>query len=88
MEIVQTFPPEYANRVKSTYEQVLDEGMEKGIEKGMEKGRKEGRKEGIEEGMETLVRNIITNRPDYSDQYVADLLNVPISLVARVRASQ
>ena len=38
MEMVQTLPPQYEQRAKTTYEQFVETGFLKGIEKGMEQG--------------------------------------------------
>lgn len=69
MNMVQTLPPQYERRAKSTYEQIVEEAVEKGMEKGME----------------VLLRNIMLNRPLLSDKEISELLTIELPFVQKVR---
>jgi predicted transposase YdaD len=79
MEMIQTLPPQYERRAKSTYEQIREEFLHQGEQKGLQQG--------LQQGIELLVRNVIANRPALSDQEIAELLGVEIHFVQKVRQS-
>ncbi len=89
MEMAQTLPPQYEQKVKTAYEQILEEGMKKGVKKGLKRGLKRGIEKGVEkgerQGMEMLIRNVMLSRPTLSDLEIAEMLRVDIKLVAQVR---
>jgi predicted transposase/invertase (TIGR01784 family) len=59
-------------------EEGFEKGMEKGIEKGMEKG--------IEKGKREVIENLIT-KLGLSDKQVADIAEMPVSFVKKIRDS-
>jgi flagellar biosynthesis/type III secretory pathway protein FliH len=61
-------------------------GMEKGIEKSMEKGREKGMEKGIEKGRREVIENLIT-KLRLSDKQVADIAEMPVSFVKKIRDS-
>ena len=67
-------------------EEVFEEGMEKGIKKGIEKGIEKGRKKGMEEGKQHVIENLII-RLGLSDKQAADIAEVPVSFIRKVRTS-
>jgi predicted transposase YdaD len=75
--LIQSLPPTENLAGKSILQELLDEGMEKGIEKGMEKG--------MEKGIEKMLLAIIINNPELNDMQIAQLYNVDVKLVNRLR---
>ena len=55
-----------------------EEGFEKGIEKGIERG--------IEKGKQDVIENLIV-KLGLSDKQAADIAEMPVSFVKKVRAS-
>ncbi|MEI6411562.1 MAG: Rpn family recombination-promoting nuclease/putative transposase [Bacteroidota bacterium] len=55
-----------------------EEGLKEGIEQGIEQG--------IEINLHTNIRNILSKHPDWTDFFVADLLQISEDLVRKVRA--
>ena len=67
-----------------------EEGFEMGMEKGREKGIEEGMEKGIEKGIEKGKREVIENliiKLGLSDKQVADIAEMPVSFVKKVRVS-
>jgi predicted transposase/invertase (TIGR01784 family) len=81
MNLIQTLPPAYEERAKTTYEQIFEEGLEKGREQGLLEGRMEGRME----GMEALLLAFLRKNPDWSDERVATTFEVSMEVVQKVR---
>lgn len=52
---------------------------------GIEKGREEGIEEGIEVGLVQGIKKIMQKFPHYTDQYIADLFEISLELVQKVR---
>jgi predicted transposase/invertase (TIGR01784 family) len=77
MSMVQTLPPQYEQRVKSTYEQIWEETMEKGMQQGVQQG--------IQQALHQVIRNFIVNCPSFTDKEVATMLGVEEVLVQQVR---
>ncbi len=73
MELVETLPPEYEHKAKSTYEQILEAGFEKGMKKGIEKG------------IENLLIAFLEKNPDWTDQQVAACFDIAESKVKKIR---
>ncbi|MFT3945870.1 MAG: hypothetical protein QM763_02755 [Agriterribacter sp.] len=76
--------------MKKGREKGMEEGIEKGIEKGMEKGIEKGMEKGIEKGIEKGKQEVIENliiKLGLSDKQVADVTEVPVSFVKKIRAS-
>jgi hypothetical protein len=57
--------------------QLIDESMEKGMEKGIEKG--------MEKGMEKLLLAYLKKNPQFKDEQVAEIFDIPVGFVALVR---
>lgn len=74
--------------IKEGVEKGMKAGVEKGMKAGVEKGIEEGKALGIEEGIAhrnaSIVRKLISHG-DWSDEYIADLAEVSINYVRRVR---
>jgi flagellar biosynthesis/type III secretory pathway protein FliH len=81
MSMVQTLPPQYEQRVKSTYEQIWEETMEKGMQQGIQQGVQQG----IQQALHQVIRNFIVNCPSFTDKEVATMLGVEEVLVQQVR---
>ncbi|MCO5237858.1 MAG: PD-(D/E)XK nuclease family transposase, partial [Chitinophagaceae bacterium] len=58
----------------------------KGMEKGMEKGIAKGIAKGIEKGKQEVIGNLII-KMRLSDEQVADIVEMPVSFVKKIRAS-
>jgi hypothetical protein len=63
-----------------------EEGIEIGREKGIEEGLEKGIEKGIEKGKREVIENLIT-KLGLSDKQVADIAEMPVSFVKKVRAS-
>ena len=63
-----------------------EEGFEKGLVKGREKGIEEGMEKGIEKGKWEVIENLII-KLGLSDKQVADIAEMPVSFVKKIRAS-
>jgi predicted transposase/invertase (TIGR01784 family) len=79
MEIATALPQPQEERAKTVIEQFIEEGIAKGMEKGMEKG--------LEKGMEMSILHILRKQPKMTDAEIADLLEVPVAKVQKLRAS-
>ncbi|MCS6928850.1 MAG: hypothetical protein NZM43_05065, partial [Saprospiraceae bacterium] len=77
----------FEERAKTTYEQILEKGREEGRKEGRREGHKESLKEGREEGILLVLRAFLKKQPACSDEEVAELFEVPVELVRRVRQS-
>jgi enolase len=71
--LIQSLPPTENLAGKSILQELLDEGMEKWMGKGMEKG------------IEKMLLAIIANNPELNDMQIAQLYNVDVLLVNRLR---
>jgi predicted transposase YdaD len=60
-------------------------GIEVGEKRGIELGEKRGEKRGIEHGKKQIILNMIQKK--LTDDTIADLANVPIETVQKIRAS-
>lgn len=69
--------PRFIDGIKSTYDQILDEGFEKGIEKGIEQG--------IEKGIEKAIYKMLENGFDI--QIIATTLDVSYGQVEKIKLS-
>ncbi len=69
--------PRLIDGIKSTYDQILDEGFEKGIEQGIEQG--------IEKGIELSIRRMLEK--GFDNQIVASTLEVPVEIVEKIKLS-
>jgi hypothetical protein len=67
--LIQSLPETENLAGKSILQELLDEGMEKDMEKGMEK----------------MLLAININNPDLNDSKIAQLYNVDIALVKKLR---
>ena len=63
-----------------------EEGFEIGMEKGMEKGIEKGIAKGIEKGKREVIENLII-KLGLSDKQVADVTEMSVSFVRKIRAS-
>ena len=82
----------------STYDSILDIGIEKGIEKGIEQGIDLGIEKGIDLGIEKgiergasekevkVIKNILTEFPEWEDEKIANLATSTIEVVQTIRA--
>ncbi len=85
--------PRLIDGIKSTYDQILDEGFEQGIEKGIEQGIEQGIEHGIEKGIEKgieleRVKNIqkmILHGFDLAT--IATTLDLSLEYVERIKLS-
>ena len=59
---------------------------EEGIEIGIKKGREEGIEEGLEKGKREVIENLII-KTELSDKQVADIAEMPVSFVKKIRAA-
>jgi predicted transposase YdaD len=75
MEIAAKLPPTYANRAKTTYEYLIEEGMEKGMEKGKEIGKEE------------ILKAYMLKFPHSSNEDIASIFNVSLDFVQKIRFS-
>ena len=63
-----------------------EEGIEIGMKKGMEKGIEKGMEKGIEKGKQEVIENLII-KMGLSDKQVADIAEMPVSFVKKIRAA-
>ncbi|MBN8788485.1 MAG: hypothetical protein J0I84_15455 [Terrimonas sp.] len=63
-----------------------EEGIEIGMKKGIEKGIQKGMEKGMEQGKQDVIENLIT-KLGLSDKQVADIAEVPVSFVKKIRAA-
>lgn len=75
MEIAKVLPEPQEQRLKTVHEQMMEMYIKEGMEKGMEKG------------IEKSIRQIMLKRPRLSNEEIADLLDVPLKTVQKIRAS-
>ena len=71
-------------------EEGIEIGLERGIKKGLEKGREEGIEEGLEKGIAKGKREVIENlitKLGLSDKQVADVTEMQVSFVRKIRAA-
>jgi hypothetical protein len=70
-------------------EHLIEEAKQEGIEKGIEKGIEQGMEKGIEQGDAARSRKVITNiilkHPDWADEMIAELVEVPLNFVKVIR---
>ena len=64
----------------------MEKGIEKGMEKGIEKGIEKGMEKGIEKGKQEVIENLII-KMGLSDKQVADIAEMPVSFVKKIRAA-
>ena len=67
-------------------EEGIEIGMKKGMEEGIEKGMEKGMEKGIEKGKREVIENLII-KLGLSDKQVADIAEMPVSFVKKIRAS-
>ncbi|MCW5922746.1 MAG: Rpn family recombination-promoting nuclease/putative transposase [Saprospiraceae bacterium] len=79
MEIATALPQPQEQKAKTVIEQFREKFQKEGMEKGMEKG--------MEVAMEKSIRQIMLKRPQMPDEEIADLLDVSLEKVKKVRAS-
>jgi len=63
-----------------------EEGIEIGMKKGIEKGIEKGMERGIEKGKQEVIENLII-KLGLSDKQVADVTEMPVSFVKKIRAA-
>jgi predicted transposase YdaD len=68
-------------------ERGMSEGLERGMSEGLEKGMEKGMEKGISEGMLLLLQRYIIKNPTQSDEQIADLFEVDLTLVETARKS-
>ncbi len=66
------------------YKQGLEKGMERGLEKGLEKGVQAGHQKATIEISTKVVLNLLANT-DFSNEKIADMVNVSLDFVASLR---
>ncbi|HMQ59795.1 MAG TPA: hypothetical protein PKE06_03955 [Flavilitoribacter sp.] len=71
-------PIHYDIETDGLYLEGIEIGIKKGIEKGIEKG--------IGRGLHLSVQRLMVKFPEFSDAYIADILETSIELVRQVRA--
>lgn len=74
MNLIQTLPPPFEQRAKTTYEQIFEEGMEKGIEQG------------IEQGIEKMLLAFMKKNPEWSDERLSAVFEVSLEVVQKTRS--
>jgi predicted transposase YdaD len=83
---------EMKNITASPEEKILNTYLEDRFEEawtlGIKEGIKEGKKEGIKEGMENTILIFIRKNPALTDGQIADLFEVSLSFVKKIRTSQ
>jgi flagellar biosynthesis/type III secretory pathway protein FliH len=67
-------------------EEGIEIGMKKGMEKGIEKGIEKGMEKGIEKGKQEVIENLII-KMGLSDKQAADIAEMPVSFVKKIRAA-
>ena len=67
-------------------EEGIEIGMKKGMEEGIEKGMEKGMEKGIEKGKREVIENLII-KLGLSDKQVADIAEMPVSFVKKIRAA-
>ncbi len=95
MGLIESLPPEYDYMVKSAWDEVIEhyggiglrQGMEKGLAQGVAAGMEKGMEKGMDIGLDEAIKKVIIKRPTLSDEEIADLFDVTIERVARIRAS-
>lgn len=78
---------------KSTWDLLIEEGEEKGIEKGIEIGIEKGIEKGIEQGIKKgemlqltrIVKNLISQTPDISDNEIRFITGAEIETIQKIR---
>ena len=73
--ITEQLSPELKKEALTVFEQIMQEGEERGIAKGIEQGKKE------------IIKGILHKHPDWSDNQIAELLEVSEQLVKEVRTA-
>ncbi len=85
----ENVPSEWNEIYSATIPSVFKEGEEKGIQIGIQKGIRQGIQKGMTLGEENkaraIVKSLIENFPDFSDEGIALVTSVPISLVKKIR---
>ncbi len=71
--------PRFINGIKSTYDQLMEEGFEKGIKKGIEQGIEKG----MEKGMETAILKMLTN--GFEVELICKVLDVSAETVEKAK---
>jgi Putative transposase, YhgA-like len=79
---------EMKNITASPEEKILNTYLEDRFEEAWTLGIKEGKKEGIKEGMENTILIFISKNPALTDGQIADLFEVSLSFVQKIRTSQ
>jgi predicted transposase/invertase (TIGR01784 family) len=62
------------------------EGWQEGKQAGKQEGWQEGKQAGWQEGKQEIIKNMLTEFPDWSDEKIADLANASIDTVSMIRA--
>lgn len=83
MGIAEKLPSRHKKRVKSTWEMMVEKYSKIGLEQGMQQGLEQG----LEQGLDKAVKNVLIKRPHLLDGEVAELLDVTVERVQRVRAT-
>ncbi|MBX2921334.1 MAG: hypothetical protein KF746_04005 [Chitinophagaceae bacterium] len=76
--ILNSLPEPIKKTIMSTLDIYIEKGRKKGIEEGIEKG--------IEKAKQDVIENLIL-RLGLSDKQAADIAEVPVSFIKKVRAS-
>lgn len=82
---IEQLPKELKQEALSLYEQIKLEGLEEGLKQGLEQGLEQGIEQGLEQGLEHAVIAVLRKFPQWTDEQVAELLNIQISLVRLIR---
>lgn len=64
----------------------LQQGLQEGLQEGLQQGLQEGLQQGLEQGKIEAILAILRKHPEWSDQTIAELLDVTETLVQKVRS--
>ncbi len=90
MEMTKQLPQVLETAARCAYEEFVLEGEKKGIKKGMVLGVKQGLQKGLAKGAELnamkSVQNLFLKFPALKDAEIAEIVEMPLSFVRKIRA--